>query len=86
MFDESASWYAPETILTPTPIDEESTEQEPEVGDRLEHMFEHSPITTRLSGPQEPLSDQSTSRPIPKMNKGKAKMPEYEDDCFDDGS
>ena len=39
---------------------------------------------TRLSGPQEPPSDQSTSRPSPKMDKGKAKMQEYEDDHFDD--
>ena len=38
-----------------------------------------SPISTRLSGPQEPPSDQSMSRPNPKIDKGKAKMPEYED-------
>mgnify|MGYP000630298117 CR=1 FL=1 len=42
-----------------------------------------SPVMTRLSGPQEPPSDQSTSRPSPKMDKGKAKMPEYEDNHFD---
>ena len=47
-------------------------------------MFEESPITTRLSRSHEPLSDQSTSRPSSKMDKGKAKMPEYEDDQFDD--
>ena len=47
-------------------------------------MFEKSPITTGLNGPQEPPSDQSTSRPSPKMNKGKGKMLEYEDDQFDD--
>ena len=47
-------------------------------------MFEDSPITTQLSGPQEPPSDQSTSQPSPKMDKGKAKMAEYEDDRFDD--
>ena len=45
-------------------------------------MFEESLITTRLSGPQEPPSDQSTSQPSPKLDKGKAKMPEYEDDDF----
>ena len=32
-----------------------------------------------MSGPQEPPRDQSTSRPSPKLDKGKAKMPEYED-------
>ena len=42
-------------------------------------MFEESLISTRLSGPQEPPSDQSTSRPSPKLDKGKAKMMEYED-------
>ena len=60
VFDESASWYALETIPTPTQIDAESAEQEREGGDHLEDMFEDSPITTRLSGPQEPPSDQST--------------------------
>ena len=80
---ESASWYPPETIPTPTPIDAESAEQELEDEDRLEHMFEDSLITTRLCGPQEPPSDQSTSRPSAEMDKGNAKMPEYEDDHFD---
>ena len=84
VFDESASWYAPETTLTTTPLDPESAEQEIEDEDRLTRMIEESPITTRLSGPQEPLSDQSTSRPSPKMDKGKAKMSEYEDNRFDD--
>ena len=46
-------------------------------------MFEESPITTRLSGPQEPPSDQSISRPSQTLDKGKAKMSEYEDDHFD---
>ena len=47
-------------------------------------MFEDSLVTTRLSGPQEPPSDQSTSQPSSKMDKGKAKMLECEDDNFDD--
>ena len=42
-------------------------------------IIEQSPITTRLSGPQEPPSDRNTSRPSPKMDKRKAKMPEYKD-------
>ena len=42
-------------------------------------MLEDNPITTRLSGPSEPPSDESTSRPSPKLDKGKAKMREYED-------
>ena len=65
-------------------MDAESADQEQEGGDRLEDMFEDSPITTRLSGPQEPRSDESTSRPSPKMDKGKVKMSEYEDDRFND--
>ena len=46
-------------------------------------MFEESPITTRLSGPEEPPGIQSTSLPSSKMDKGKAKMPKYEDDHFE---
>ena len=72
----------PKTILTP--IDAESAEQEIEDEGQLKHMFEKSPITTRLSRPQEPPSDQSTSLPSLKMDKGKAKMSEYEDDHFND--
>ena len=45
-------------------------------------MFEQITITTRVSGPKEPPSDQSTSWPSQKMDKGKAKMTEYEDDQF----
>ena len=41
--------------------------------------LEVSPILTRLSGPKEAPSHQSTSRPSPKQDKGMAKMPEYED-------
>ena len=77
VYEESASWYEPRT--TTTSFDPESAEQEMEDEDQLEYIFEGSPITTRLSGPREPLSDQSTSRPSPKLGKGKAKMLEYED-------
>mgnify|MGYP006973856236 CR=1 FL=1 len=42
-------------------------------------MFEESLITTRLSAPQEPMSDQSASQQSPKPDKGKGRMPEYED-------
>ena len=42
-------------------------------------MFKESPITTKLRGPQEPPSDHNTSRLSPKLDKGKAKMLEYED-------
>ena len=41
-------------------------------------MFEKSPTWTRLDGPLEPPSDQSTSQPSPKLAKGKANMPEWE--------
>ena len=51
--------------------------------DQLRSIHEESLISTRLSGPQEPPSDRSTSRSSPKMDKGKAKMPEYEDDQSD---
>ena len=47
--------------------------------DRLTLMFEDSPISTRLSGPREPRSDQSIGRPSPRLDKGKAKMSEYKD-------
>ena len=42
-------------------------------------MFEEIPITTLLSGPQEPPSDQSIFRPSPKLDKGKDKMSGYEE-------
>ena len=61
-------------LSTPTSPDLEFEDE-----DQFRHMFEESPILTRLSGPQEPLSDQTTSRPSPKLGKGKAKMLEYED-------
>ena len=38
---------------------------------------------TRLNGPQEPSNDQITSRLSPTLDKGKAKIPEYEDNHFD---
>ena len=47
--------------------------------DRLRLTKEESPLSTRLSRPQEPLSNQITSPPSPKSDKGKAKMPEFED-------
>ena len=64
-------------------LDPDSAQQELEAEDQLTCMFEESPIMTRLSVPQEPPSDQSTSWPSLKVDKGKAKMPEYEDDHFD---
>ena len=39
---------------------------------------------TMLTRPQEPPSNQSISRPSLTLNKGKAKIQEYEDDHFDD--
>ena len=65
-------------VMHVTPVDLESVKREIEDEDWLRHMFEESPITTRLSGPQEPLSNQSTSWPSPNLDKGKAKMPKYE--------
>ena len=78
VFDELASWYEPTTSSTPTSLDRNPVELEIEDDNRFQHMFEESPTSTRLGGLLEPLSDQSTSRPSPKMDKGKAKMPEYE--------
>ena len=46
---------------------------------QLTHMFEEIPITTQLSGPREPPSDQSIFRPSPKLDKGKAEMSGYEE-------
>ena len=68
IFDESASQYtfdsAPsDPIETDFYIDMEEE-------DRLKLTSEESPISIRLSGPQEPPSDQSTSRPSLKPDKG----------------
>ena len=43
--------------------------------DRLTLMFEDSPISTPLSGPREPPSEQSIARPSPRLSK----MSEYKD-------
>ena len=37
-------------------------------------------------GPQEPPSDHNTSRLSPKLDKGKAKMPKYEDSMDNESS
>ena len=50
--------------------------------DQLRSIPEESLISTRWSRPEEPISDRSTSRSSPKMDKGKAKLPEYEDDQY----
>ena len=47
--------------------------------DRLTLMFEDSPKTTWLSEPRELPSDQSIGRLSLRLDKGKAKMSEYED-------
>ena len=49
-----------------------------------QQISEENPISTRLSRPQEPPSNQSTSRQTLTMDKSKAKMPKHEDDQFDD--
>ena len=77
IFDESASWYKPEPIPSEpfaTNLDIDSEED-----DQLKLTTEGSPISTRFSGPLEPPSDQSTLRPNPKSDKGKVKMPEFQD-------
>ena len=71
VFDKFTSWYtidiAPsEPFATNFVIDSEED-------DRLRLTPEECPISTRLSGPQKPPSDQSTSQPSPKVDKGTAK-------------
>ena len=65
--------------LTLTPLGEESINTALDDEDKPTLMFEDSPISTRLSGPRERLSDQSIGRPSPRLDKGKAKISEYED-------
>ena len=79
VFDKSASWYAPEKPSSPSPLGEEFVITALEDEDRLTLMFEDSPISTWLSGPREPPSDQSIGRLSPRLDKGKGKMPEFED-------
>ena len=76
VFDELTSWYEPK-LTPPEPFmnDLDNTKDD----DQLRLIFEESPISTRLSGPQNPRSDQSTSRLSSKMDKGKPKMPKHED-------
>ena len=81
LFDESASWYA----LDPTPPGTSTNDLDnTKDHNQLSSIPDKSPILTRLSWPQEPPSARSTSRSSPKMDKGKAKMLEYEDDPSDD--
>ena len=68
VFDESTSWYeleatVSETITTDFDIN----------GDQLKLTPEESSTSTRLSGPQEPLSDQSMSRPGRRQTKARPK-------------
>ena len=79
VFDEYASRYAPETTPTLTLLNADDAEIELQAADQLTLMYNESPITTRLTGPLEPPSDQSTSRPCTIFHKGKAKMQEYID-------
>ena len=71
LFDEYASWYAPETAPNSTPFDADYAEQEVEADAQPVHVTDGSPITTELSGPQESSCDPSTSRTSPKPDKGK---------------
>ena len=81
VFDESESRYAPEPIPPETSTNNlDNTTDD----DQLRSIPDESPMSTRLRGPQEPPSDRSTSRPSPTMDKGKEKMPEYEDDPSND--
>ena len=44
-FNESASWYALEKSLIPTPLGQESADMTLEDEDRLTLMFENSPMS-----------------------------------------
>ena len=58
VFDESVSWYEPRpTPPEPSTNDLDNTEE----NDQLRSIPKGSLISTRLSGPQELPSDQSTS-------------------------
>ena len=77
VFYESASWYTID--LAPPEPTEMDFNIDSEKDDRLRLTKEESPLSTRLSEPQEPPSGQITSRPSPKPNKGKGKMLEFKD-------
>ena len=81
VFDESVSLYELEPIpLEPSMNDLDNRKD----NDQLRLIIEESLISTRLSRPKESPSEQSTSRPSPKIYKGKGKMLEYEDDQSND--
>ena len=65
------------TLFEPITIDLDIDSEEE---DHLRLTPKESPIMTRLSGPHDPPRNQSTSRLSPRLDKGKAKRPEYEDD------
>ena len=64
VFDESASWYACEPTPPGTSMNDLDNIRD---DDQLRSIPDDSLISTRLSRPQEPPSDQSTSQPSPKM-------------------
>ena len=82
LFDESSSWYESDSVLSDR-TEEELTANTND-GIRPSPLGKDNPSSTELSGPQEPSCDQSTSRPSPKSDKGKGKMPKYEVDHPDD--
>ena len=65
--------------LAPSNPVETEFNTDPKDDDQTSLTLEVSLISTRLSGPKEPTSDQSTSRLSPRQDKGNAKMPKYED-------
>ena len=77
VFNKSTSWYTIDSAPSePIEIDLNIDSDE---DDRLRLKLEERPMSTSLSGTQEPLSDQSTLWPSPKLDKGMAKMLEFED-------
>ena len=77
VFDESTSWYEPNSS-TSEPIEEE-LDINLEVDIRPKPITRESPSSSMTSEPQEPPNNQSTPWTCVGSNKGKVKMPEYED-------
>ena len=75
-FDESASWYKPDS--TPSIPTKEELDVNSDDNIQPSPLPKDRPSSIELTGAQEPSSIPSTSQLGAKLHKGKGKMPEYE--------
>ena len=78
VFDKSASWYEPDS--TPSGPTEEELDVNMDDDIQPRPLSSEIPSSNTMSGPQEPPRTENIPRPKVGLDKGKSKMPQYEDD------